>query len=222
MARLILPALVAYIPPEMPRQSEIALDGVVFAVVFLISVSMALAFALAPIVLVARPDLQPLLRQNQSTDPRSRRRALGTLVAAQIALAVVLGIGAGLMLRSLWNLQHIHPGFDTHGVVSFRLQTTSTYKALPNGLPYMEQVVARVAALPGVTSVGAIQHLPMSGYNWTSNVYPVEKPPAPGATPPPAMWRFIGWDYFTTMGIPLRAGRVFTTLDTQRVLQSPS
>ena len=166
LARLTLPALVAYIPPEVPRQSEIALDGVVFAVVFLISVSMALVFALVPIVLVARPELQPLLRQNQSTDPRSRRRALGTLVAAQIALAVVLGIGAGLMLRSLWNLQHIHPGFDTNGVVSFRLQTTSKYNALPNGLPYMEQVVERVAALPGVTSVGAIQHLPMSGYNW--------------------------------------------------------
>ena len=216
LARLTLPALVAYIPPEVPRQSEIALDGVVFAVVFLISVSMALAVALVPIVLVARPELQPLLRQNQSTDPRSRRRALGTLVAAQIALAVVLGIGAGLMLRSLWNLQHIHPGFDTHGVVSFRLQTTSKYNALPNGLPYMEQVVERVAALPGVTSVGAIQHLPMSGYNWTSNVYPVDKPPAPGATPPTVMWRFIGWDYFTAMGIPLRAGRVFTTLDTAR------
>jgi putative ABC transport system permease protein len=214
VARAALPVLVSRIPPDIPRQHDIALDAVVFGAVFAISVGLALAFALMPIVLIARPELQPLLRQTHSTEPKSRRRALGALVAAQIALAIVLGIGAGLMLRSLWNLQQVDPGFKPDGVLTFRLQTTSKYDALSTGLPYMEQVVERLRALPSVTNVGSIQHLPMSGYNWTSQVYPIERPPAPGATPPTVTWRFTGWQYFETLGIPLRAGRLFTALDT--------
>jgi putative ABC transport system permease protein len=214
IARLALPVLILGIPPEMPRQSDITLDGVVFATVFFATLTMALLFASIPIVLVARPEVQPLLRQNQSTDTAGRQRALGVLVAAQIGLAVVLGIGAGLMLRSLWNLQHVNPGFDSNGVLTFRLQTTSKYRALTTGMPYLEQVVERLRALPGVTSVGSIQHLPLSGYNWTSQAYPSDKPPVPGTTPPSAIWRFIGWDYFDTMRIPVIAGRGFNGHDT--------
>jgi putative ABC transport system permease protein len=213
VAWLALPVLVALIPPEMPRQAEVALDGVVFAAVFAASVLLAVLLALAPLAVAARPRLEPLLRQARSTDTPARRRTLGGLVALQIGLAVVLGIGAGLMLRTLWNLQRVDPGFDAPRVLTFRLQTTSRYRSLDDGLPYFEQVVARVGALPGVTHVGSIQHLPMTGYNWTAVVHPVERPPAPGATPPRAIWRFVGWDYFGAMGIPRRAGRLFTTGD---------
>lgn len=213
VARMLLPVLVARIPAEIPRQGEVALDLVVFAVVFCATVSIALMFALMPILVIARPQLQPILRQVQSTDPKGRRRALGALAAAQIAVAIVLGIGAGLMLRSLWNLQHVDPGFTADGVLTFRLQTSSKYAELKEGLPYMEQVVERIRALPGVGTIGAIQHLPMSGYNWTATAFAAEKPPAPGATPPGATWRFIGWDYFETLRVPLRAGRFFTAAD---------
>jgi putative ABC transport system permease protein len=214
LARVAVPLLISRIPPEIPRQSEIALDVVVFATVLAATVGIALLCALVPIVLVARPELQPLLRQQQSTETSGRRRALGTLVALQIALAVVLGIGAGLMLRSLWHLQQVDPGFEPRGVLTFRLQTTSKYTSLTKGLPYLEQVIERVRALPGVASVGSIQHLPMTGYNWTARVHAIEKPPAPGTTPPATIWRFINWDYFETMRIPLRAGRFFTSFDT--------
>jgi putative ABC transport system permease protein len=214
LARVALPSLVAVIPPEMPRQGDISLDGAVFVAVLAATVGIALLFALVPIVLIARPELQPLLRQHHSTDTRGRRRTLGTLVALQISLAVVLGIGAGLMLRSLWNLQQVQPGFEPRSVLTFRLQTTSKYTSLANGLPYLEQVVERVRGLPGVVSIGSIQHLPMTGYNWTSEVHRTEAPPAPGTTPPTAIWRFINWDYFETMKIPVRAGRVFTSFDT--------
>jgi putative ABC transport system permease protein len=200
-------------PPEIPRQGEIALDAVVFAIVFGVSVCVAVLLALVPVAIAARPEIQPLLRQTQSTETPARRRALGTLVATQIALAIVLGIGAGLMLRSLWNLQHVDPGFDAARLLTFRLQTTSKYSSLDAGLPYFERVLERVRALPGVTAVGSIQHLPMTGYNWTSNVYRSDQPPAAGTTPPSAVWRFIGWDYFQAMGVPLEAGRVFTVQD---------
>ena len=213
LARIALPALVSRIPPELPRQSDIAFDVVVFVAVFAASVGISILMAFVPVVVAARPELQPLLRQTQSTETRGRRRALGTLVAAQIALAIVLGIGAGLMLRSLWNLQQVDPGFSAANVLTFRLQTTNKYAGLDSGLPYFQQVIERIRALPGVTHVGSIQHLPMTGYNWTSRVYRSDRPPAPGTTPPTAIWRFIGWEYFQTMGIAMRAGRDFTAQD---------
>jgi len=213
LAHAALPLLVRQMPPEIPRQGEIALDAVVFVTVFAVSVTVAVLLALIPVALAARPELQPLLRQAQSTETPARRRALGALVATQIALAIVLGIGAGLMLRSLWNLQHIDPGFDAPRVLAFRLQTTSKYASLTTGMPYFERVLERVRALPGVTSAGAIQHLPMTGYNWTAQVYRSDHPPAAGQTPPSAVWRFVGWDYFEAMGIALRAGRVFSLQD---------
>jgi putative ABC transport system permease protein len=213
LARVALPVLVSRIPPEMPRQAEIAFDATVFMTVFVATVTLSILMALVPVAAAARPELQPLLRQNYSTETPTRRRALGSLVAAQIALAVVLGIGAGLMLRTLWNLQQVDPGFNARGVLTFRLQTTSKPMNLTRGLVYFEQVLERVRAVPGVTDVGAIQHLPMSGYNWTANVWKPEQPPAPGAARPTAIWRFVGWDYFRTMGIELRAGRDFTADD---------
>ena len=138
--------------------------------------------ALLPAVITARPNLQPLLRQSRTTDTPARRRALGALVAVQIALAVVLGIGSMLMLRSMWNLQRVDPGFNPNNVLTFRLQTTSKYRDMTRGLPYLQQVTERVKALPGVTDVGLVGHLPMSGYSWTMAVRRADRPLEPGAT----------------------------------------
>jgi putative ABC transport system permease protein len=214
IAWLVLPFLISRIPPDMPRQGEITLDLTVLATVILASLAVSLLFVIVPIAIAARPELEPLLRQSRSTDTPARRRILGGLVAAQVALAIVLGIGAGLMLRSLWNLQHIDPGFDAERVLAFRLQTTSKYPSLDRGLPYYEQVVERLRGVPGITHVGSIQHLPMTGYNWTAEIFRADRPPQPGTTVPRTVWRFIGWDYFQAMGIPLRAGRLFGVHDT--------
>jgi predicted permease len=213
LARAALPLLVSRLPPEVPRQGEISLDSVVFVSVLVACVLVSLLLAFVPMVVAARPELQPLLRQHHGTETPARRRVLGALVISQVALAIVLGVGAGLMLRSLWNLQRVDPGFDPRHVLSFRLQTTSKYADMANGMPYFEQVVERLRALPGVTHVGSIQHLPMTGYNWTVNVRPAEQPAVPGATPARAIWRFIGWEYFESLRIPLAAGRVFTQDD---------
>jgi putative ABC transport system permease protein len=214
LASATLPALVAHLPAEVPRQREIALDVPVFAAVLAASVGLALLMAVLPALVALRPGLQPLLRQQQSTDTPARQRALGGLVAAQVALAVVLGIGAGLMLRSMWQLQRVDPGFDANGVLAFRLQTTAKYRALTTGLPYLRQVGDRLQALPGVTAVGAIGHLPMSGYSWTLHVHRPEQPPAAGQSGPLVGWRFVWGDYFEAMRIPLVAGRRFSASDT--------
>jgi predicted permease len=197
----------------VPRAETIALDAFVFAAVMFVSVSVSLLTSLVPLLLTARPSLQPLLRQSASSETPGRRRALGALVAAQMALAAMLGIGAGLMIRSMWNLQHVDPGFDPSGVLMFRLQTTSKYRSLAAGLPYLDQAIGRVRALPGVTAAGVINHPPMSGYSWTMSIRRAEDATAPGESAQRVGWRFIGWDYFTAMSIPIRAGRTFTAAD---------
>ena len=214
LAQAALPLLLSRIPPEVPRQAEIALDGVVFVAILITSTGLAVALALVPALVAMRPGLQPLLRQQAATDSPGRRRALGGLVAAQVGLALVLGTGAGLMLRSVWNLQHVEPGFTPDGVLTFRLQTTSKYRALTTGVPYLQRVTDRVRSLPGVTAVGAIGHLPMSGYSWTIPVHRVDQPPAADASAPSVGWRFIWGDYLEAMRIPVAYGRRFTDRDT--------
>ncbi len=213
VAYALLPALIARIPAEVPRVGHIALDWSVLATVFAGSVIVSMIVALAPAVLAARPNLQPLLRQTRTTDTPARRRALGALVAVQIGLAVVLGIGSMLMLRSLWNLQRVDPGFTPTNVLTFRLQTTAKYRAMTNGLTYLEQVRDRVAALPGVVDVGLAGHLPMSGYAWTMPARRSDRPLPPGAQSPSVGWRFVHGNYFKTMRIPLKYGRDFSSGD---------
>ncbi|MEO8682567.1 MAG: ABC transporter permease [Vicinamibacterales bacterium] len=214
VARMVLPALVSRIPPEVPRVGQIALDWSVLATVLGASIGVAVAVALVPALVTARPSLQPLLRQSRTLETPSRRRALGALVSVQIALSVVLGVGAALMLRSLWNLQHVDPGFSPNGVLTFRLQTTSKYRSLTTGLPYLRQVMTRVGALPGVTSVGTIAHLPLGSYSWTIGVRREDRPLPAGTDAPDVGWRFVDGDYFTAMNIPVLYGRAFRDSDT--------
>ncbi len=213
VARAALPALVSRIPPEVPHVGQITLDWTVLAIVLSASIAVSVLVALLPAALAARVNVQPLLRQSRTTDTPGRRRALGSLVAVQIALAVVLGIGSMLMLRSLWNLQRVDPGFTASNVLTFRLQTTSKYRAMTTGLPYLEQVRQRVAALPGVIDVGLAAHLPMSGYSWTTRARRTNQTLAPGEEAPTVGWRFIHSNYLQAMRIPLKYGRAFADSD---------
>ena len=213
LAYVAMPALISRIPPEVPRTAEISLDWGVFAIVMASSIAVAVLVSVIPAFISARPGLQPLLRQSRVTETPARRRALGALVAVQISLAVVLGIGSMLMLRSMWNLQHVNPGFDPNNVLTFRLQTTSKHRAMTTGYPYLQQIIDRVKAMPGVTGVALAAHLPMSGYAWTTNARRSDRPVEPGQPAPQVGWRFVHGDYFQTMRIPLRYGRTFTDAD---------
>ena len=219
LAYIALPALVSRIPPEVPRTAEITLDWNVLATVLVASIAVAVLVSLIPAVITARPSLQPLLRQSRMTETPARRRALGALVAVQIALAVVLGIGSMLMLRSMWNLQRVNPGFDPNNVLTLRLQTTAKHRAMTTGLPYLQQMIDRVKAMPGVTDVALAAHLPMSGYSWTMAARRADRPVEPGQQAPQVGWRFVHGDYFKTMRIPLKYGRTFTDADDVKASQ---
>jgi predicted permease len=213
-ARIALPALLRILPREMPRLEEVTIDPVVIATVLGASIMTVLIFGVMP-SLVATPALvQPLLREGAQTDSRGSRRLLDLLVVSQLALAVVLGLGAALMARSLWALQHVDPGFDAEGVLTVRLQPAGPRYSGPGRiLAYYREVAERVSAVPGVTRVGVINHMPLSGYDWGRTVQPDNQPVLPPSSLPRFGWRMIDGDYFAAMGIPLRAGRLFTTSD---------
>ena len=213
-ARIALPVLVRILPPEMPRLDEVTIDPLVIATVVLASVAAVLIVGVTPSFVAAPASVQPLLREGAQTDSRRSRRLLDLLVVAQLALAVVLGLGAALMARSLWTLQHVHPGFDAERVLTVRLQPGGPrYQGPGRILAYYREVAERVAAVPGITHAGVINHLPLSGYDWGRTVQPDDQPPLPPSSQPRFGWRMIDGDYFAVMGVPLRAGRLFATSD---------
>jgi predicted permease len=223
VAAVSLPALVRLLPPEMPRLAAIDIDAVVLAVVLAVSAASVLILGVAPSVAGFRrlpAEAGTHLRAGAQTESASGRRTLHALVVGQVALAIVLGIGAALMVRSLLALQSVDPGFDATPVLTLNLQPSGAeYRGLPRALAYYRRVAEQIRAVPGVQVVGMINHLPLSGYNWTSTVRLDERPLPPGVSAPTAGWRMIDGDYFASMRIPLLAGRQFTEHDTSEAPQ---
>jgi predicted permease len=218
VAAATLPALVRLLPPEMPRLAAIDIDLMVLVVVIAASSLSVVIFGVAPAVSGIRrlpAEAGTNLRAGAHTDSVSGRRTLHALVVGQVALAIVLGIGAALMVRSLLALQSVDPGFDAPQVLTLKLQPSGDrYRGLARTLPYYRRVLQEIRAVPSVVAAGAINHLPLSGYNWTATIRIDERPLPPGVSPPTVGWRMIDGDYFASMGIPLRAGRQFSDHDT--------
>ena len=217
VARLLLGALVGILPREMPRLAEVSIDPVVIGTVWLLTVASVLLVGVVPTLLTSAAGSPELLRQGAQTESRGSRTALDLLVVAQVALALVLGVAATLMLRSLWTLQHVHPGFAAEGVLTLRLQPSGErYNGPGRMLAYYREVSERIAALPGVEDVGLINHLPLSGYNWVTAFKADERPSPADAAGPRIGWRMVDGNYFAAMQIPLRTGRLFQASDDAR------
>jgi predicted permease len=214
-AWLALPAFTALLPADMPRVAAIALDVPVLATVVTVSVLAVLTFGVGPTLLAGRPGLGTAsLRVAASGPGPAARRALHALVVGQVALATVIGAGALLLARSLAALGSEPPGFDPDRVLTLKIQPAGQdARELGRTVEYYRRVMSAVAAVPGVLEVGAINHLPLSGYSWVAPVRVGNQPDGPGSTPPRLAWRMIDGAYFAALRIPVRAGRVFTNLD---------
>ncbi|MEW5918008.1 MAG: FtsX-like permease family protein, partial [Gemmatimonadota bacterium] len=171
-----------------------------------------------PALAGTRTDPSDALRARSDAAGRVGARWRGVLVSAEMALAVVLVAGAGLMVKTLWRLGHVDPGFQAEHALTFRLQPTG--KSTQQLREYFKSVVEEVRALPGVQTVGGIHHLPMSGYNWWADIEVEGRPVSPGEAPVRGGWRIIEGDYMRTMGIRMISGRSFMATDvatTERV-----
>ncbi|HEY2854286.1 MAG TPA: ABC transporter permease [Gemmatimonadaceae bacterium] len=210
-------ALKTLLPSTLPLLSSVGIDGAVLATCIAVIAGAGLLFGIGPALLGSRVDPEGALRAGSAgSSSRSHSTMRDALVVAEVALAVVLVAGAALMTKTLWRLNHVNVGFDPRNVATFLIQPTSgQLGAGTNATTYFDEVVRRVAIIPGVKSIGAAQHLPLSGFNWQGSL-DIETRPIPAtATHPSIVWRSVVGDYFGTMRIPLVRGRLFNAADTR-------
>jgi len=207
----------ASLPADTPRLASISLDATVLAACATLAIFIGIGFGLAPAFLASRVGAQDALRGARGVAGRAGgARARGILVVAEVALTLVLVIGAGLMMRTLWSLSHVDGGFRPSGVLTLRVQPSGDrYNTNEARVQYVKTLLERLGALPGVQSTGMIHHLPLAGYAWYANIDLEGRVRAPGEAPLRSGWRVIEGDYFKTMGIPLVRGRGFSPSDTR-------
>jgi putative ABC transport system permease protein len=212
-------ALVALSPAYIPRVETVAIDTHV--VLFLLSVTVltALAFGLPPAMHAAAANLSAALKDGGRGDSAGirRNRLRSFLVASEFALAFMLLIGAGLMIRSFSALQSVDPGFNPHNVLSMIVSVAGTKEALPHHRAnFYRELMQKVRSLPGVISAGGINHLPLAGDLWDRGFAIEGRPnPRPGEGPD-AIYRIVMPGYFETMRLPLLGGRAIADSDDAR------
>ena len=216
LAKAALPALLTILPADTPRTQEITIDPLISAIVLGAALLVGLSVGVLPVIPLTRLRTLPLLRAGASSESRGSKRTRTSLVSAEVALAVILAIGAGLMLQTLWRLEQIDTGFTPGRVLSLHLQPSGEkYTKLPVA-DYYESLFERLRTVPGVTAVGAIQHLPFSGYSWNASLDIKGFEPAPGASRPVAGLRIATPGYFRAIGQTVLAGREYERADATR------
>jgi predicted permease len=208
--------LVRMLPAGFPRAASIHLDGAVFGFTFLIAVGTGLVFGLVPALQAARFNVQQGLRENGrgSTGTGRQARLRSILVMAEVALACVLLIGAGLMLRSFINLLRSDPGFRPAHVLTATLSLPAeSYRDEKTISHFYDSLIAELQSLPGVQAAGAGTDLPWTGYDDNTSGWNIEgRPPNPNDAPR-ARYHVASPDYFRALGIPLLRGRYLTAGD---------
>ena len=206
-------ALVASLPAGVPRADEIRVDGVVLAFSAALAVLTGLVFGIAPAWKVARRDVQDVLRQSgRGTPGPAHHRMRNTLVVGQISLALILLVGAGLLLRSFARVVAADAGFRADGVLTASVPLPQTrFPEEANRAAVVRQLVEALRVMPGVEVAGAT--LPLLG-GWQSSFRLEGRPePAPGQAPSADIAR-VTPDYFRAMRVRVMAGRVFSERDT--------
>ena len=203
--------IVAISPDSLPRVKEVGINGPVLGFTLLVSLLTGIVFGLAPALQASKPDLNEALREGSRSGSGSIGRSrLGSLfVVAEIALALALLLGAGLMMNSFVRLQRVNPGFDPESLLTARVSLPqSRYGQAPQQTAFYQQVIERFEALPGARSVSAINNLPFQNEN-NGGLRIEGYAPSSSYDRPQANYRAIGPSYFRVMGIPLRRGREF-------------
>ncbi len=208
--------LVSFLADKLPRSAEIALDGRVLGFTLAISLFTGIVAGLLPALRLIKTDLNEALKQGLGrTDTDSGgQRARNILVVSEVALSLILLIGAGLMIRSLWQLRAVDPGFDPHHVLTMTVSVPATKFPLPaQQASFFDQLLQRVRALPGVESASVIDNLPLGGGGSHQPVAIEGRKAAPMSEQPEVDVRLISTGYLSSMRIPLLRGRDINDAD---------
>ena len=219
-------ALAAGMPADFARLvsgwSNLGVDWNVFGFTLLLSLATGVIFGLFPAWQASKTDLNEALKEGgrgvgAGKQGRARNRTRNLLVVTEVALSLVLLAGAGLMVRSFVKLMNVEPGFKTENALTFGVALPRTkYKEAQQRVGFQRQLIERLAMLPGVSGVGAVNNLPL-GFDGSDTFFWRDGQPAPQRGQAPlANVQVISDGYFGAMGIPLHAGRAFDTRDTEK------
>jgi putative ABC transport system permease protein len=208
---------------RLPRLEQIQLDGSVLFFTALVSLAVALGFGIVPALHASRANLRSNLSESAGTTSSPyARRALGGLVIVEVALALVLLVGAGLMTRSFAKLLQVDPGFAASNIVGAQVLLPATrYRDRQNLVRFYDEVLERLRQAPGVTNASAVSTLPMSEVGQAMALpFTVEGQPPPAAEDPLADVRIVAPGYFETMKIRLLEGRFLDDRDAQQTART--
>ncbi|HKN84541.1 MAG TPA: ABC transporter permease, partial [Pyrinomonadaceae bacterium] len=203
--------LVTFKPENLPRLSEIGVDGRVFGFTLGVSILTGLVFGLAPAWTASRAAVGDALKDvgRSATAGSGRQRLRSTFVVVEFAVALVLLVGAGLLIKTFWKLRSVEPGFNPDHIITMRVELPEiNYKDVASQTRFRKQVMAGMNSLPGVQAA-MISELPLSGDSLDHEFLIENRPPiAPGDEPSLESRSVLG-DYFKVMQIPLTRGREF-------------
>jgi putative ABC transport system permease protein len=209
--------LLSVSPDSIPRVNEIGLDLPALAFTLLVSLGTGIVFGVVPALQASKPNLNESLKEGGRNAGASlrRNRVRSFFVIAEVAICLVLLVGSGLMIRSFIRLMNVNPGFNPHNVMTIKFSPGRKYDSTQKVASYFKDTLARISAVPGVESAGAVLSLPLSGGSG-SRYFGIEgRPPQPAGQGFNANLNFTAPGYFTTMGIPLLGGRDFSDSDAE-------
>jgi len=212
--------LLAFGPAELPRAGEVAVDMRALGFTFAVSLLTGIIFGLAPALQASRPDLNETLKEGVrgATGSAGHRRMRSLLVVSEIALSLVLLVGAGLLMRSFLKLQAVAPGFNPNNMLTMRVSLEGpNYEKAESRIAFYDQLLDKIKALPGVQSVGARYHIPLvPADNYANLAFAIEGRLSDPANRPTAYYNTVSPDLFRTMEIPVSKGRPFNEHDDQK------
>jgi putative ABC transport system permease protein len=213
LAFWIVELLISISPAGTPRVDEISIDTPVLVFNLVVALVTGFAFGIVPALQSSKPNLNQSLAEGRGAGEATRKRRLRSiLVVCEIALALVLMVGAGLLMKSFYKLMNVDPGFNADNVVTMRVALPRTrYPELHQSAAFFVALNERVSALPGVETAGATSTLPLGGGGTDADFIIEGQPEArPGEQDPVAWYSSVTPEYFKSMGIKLIKGRFFT------------
>ena len=209
-------ALLAMEPAGIPRLADVSVDPFVIAFTMGLSLLTGLLFGVVPAMQAARSGISSTLKEGGRgyMSSRGSARMRSALVIAEVALAVTLLAGAGLLIRSFGKLAAVDPGFKVAPALAFDLSLPdSRYEEEARQIAFFDQLIPKLRAIPGVESAAAVISLPLSGSSIVLTFEVAGRPPLPPSQEPAMQVRVATPEYFSTIGIPLKRGRLFSDDD---------